>query len=708
MRQVIQSLANGSIEAADVPAPRARRGGLLIETTATLLSAGTERMLLEFGKSNLLEKALQQPQRVKEVLAKARTDGVRETLEAVRSKLDQPISLGYCNAGRVIEVGFGVEGFAIGDRVVSNGPHAEIVAVPWTLCAKIPEAVSDEEAAFTPVAAIALQGIRLAQPTLGERVAVFGLGMIGLMAVQILRANGCRVLGLDFDRRKLALARTYGAEVVDLSAGQDAVAAGMAFSDGRGMDAVIIAASAKSSDPVRQAARMSRKRGRIVLVGVTGLELDRADFYEKELSFQVSCSYGPGRYDPAYEDEARDYPFGFVRWTEQRNFEAVLDLMASSCLNTRDLVTHRFAINDAQSAYAALTDDPCAMGIVLTYPLASAQPKLVRSVPLRAPPRGPTGARLGVIGAGNFASRVLIPALKGAGADLATVASQGGVSALVHGRKNGFATAASDVDAILADPDIDAVVVATRHDSHASLSERALMAGKAVFVEKPLALTEDELDRVAVAAAAGNGVGAPILMVGFNRRFAPLVLRMKSLLGELSEPKTFILTVNAGAIPPTHWTQDPIVGGGRIVGEACHFVDLLRFLVGAPIVRLRAAKLGHPAGGVAEDKATLLLEFEDGSHGTIHYFANGPKTFPKERIEAFGAGRVLQLDNFRVLRAWGWPGFSKAMTRRQDKGHAAGAAAFVQALKTGGNSPIPLEEVLEVSRWAIRAARFES
>jgi predicted dehydrogenase len=704
MRQIIQSLADGSIEAATVPSPRARRGGVLVETAATLVSAGTERMLLEFGKGNLVEKALQQPHRVKEVLAKARAEGVLETLQSVRSKLDQPIPLGYCNAGLIVEVGPGSRGFSIGDRVVSNGPHAEVVAVPQTLCAKIPDSVSDEAAAFTPLAAIALQGVRLAQPTLGERVAVFGLGLIGLMAVQVLRANGCRVLGLDFDVRKLELARGYGAEVVNLAAGEDAVAAGLAFSDGRGVDAVIIAASTKSSDPVTQAAKMSRKRGRIVLVGVTGLQLDRADFYEKELSFQVSCSYGPGRYDPDYEERAQDYPFAFVRWTEQRNFEAVLDLMAAGSLNVAELITHRFDIGDAQSAYDTLTGDRSAMGIVLTYPTAPLETKLARTVLLKPAAAGRAGARLGVIGAGNFASRVLIPAMKAGGADLVTVTSQGGVSALVHGRKNDFAEASTDVDAVLASPDVDAVVIATRHDTHAALAERALIAGKSVFVEKPLALREDEIDRIAEAAQAH--AQPPIVMVGFNRRFAPLAVRMKELLEQLSEAKTFIVTVNAGAIPLEHWTQDPQVGGGRIVGEACHFVDLLRYLVGAPIVRIQAAKLGRPAGGVAEDKATLVVEFEDGSHGTIHYFANGSKSFPKERIEAFGGGRILQLDNFRVLQGWGWPGFNKAKSR-QDKGHSACAAAFVSALKTGGAPPIPLEEVLEVSRWSIRAARFE-
>lgn len=709
MRQIIQSLASGDIELVEVPAPSARPGHLVIETGASLLSAGTERMLLEFGRGNLIQKAMSQPQRVAEVIAKARVDGVLETLDAVRTKLDQPIPLGYCNAGVVRAVGAGVEGFQVGDRVASNGNHAELVVVPSTLCAAIPDNVSFEEAAFTPLAAIALQSVRLVEPALGERVAVLGLGLVGLMLVQILRANGCQVLGADFDRSRLARAKAFGAEVVDLSAGQDPVDVGMAFSDGRGMDAVIIAAATKSNDPVSQAARMSRKRGRIVLVGVSGLELNRAEFYEKELSFQVSCSYGPGRYDPDYEDRARDYPFGFVRWTEQRNFEAILGLMGSGALDVRQLITHRYAVDDASTAYETLVAAPDSLGIVIDYGGVTEQ-GLQSKVSLTPEPvsRVAGGARLAFIGSGAFASRILMPAMKTAGAVMDTVVSRGGLSAVLGGRKNGFANASSDVEAVLGDPAIDAVVVATRHDSHAALTAKALGAGKSVFVEKPLALTDAELDDVEAAYRAAGAAGAtPLLMVGFNRRFAPLTVKMKAMLDQLAEPKTFIVTVNAGAIPQEHWTQDKAEGGGRIVGEVCHFVDLLRHLVGAPIINLRSTRLGRPASGSADDKATIVIEFEDGSHGTIHYFANGSKAFPKERIEAFGGGRVLQLDNFRSLKGWGWKGFSKASSR-QDKGHAAGAAAFVQALQQGGKPPIAPEELMEVSRWSIRAARFDN
>ncbi len=706
MLQVIQSLANGAIEAADVPAPAAGRNGLLIETSASLLSAGTERMLVEFGRGNLIQKAMSQPDRVKQVIAKARTDGVLETLEAVRTKLDQPIPLGYCAAGRVLEVGPGAEGFRVGDRVVCNGPHAEVVARPQTLCARIPEGVSDEAASFTPLAAIALQGVRLAAPTLGETVVVIGLGLVGLLTAQIARANGCRVLGIDLDARKIALAREFGVEAVDVSGGQDPVAAAMDFSRGRGVDAVLITASTKSSDPVSQAARMSRKRGRIVLVGVTGLELDRAEFYEKELTFQVSCSYGPGRYDTEYEDRGRDYPFAFVRWTEQRNFEAVLDLIASGALRVEPLISHRFPIERAVEAYAALTGDADAVGIVLTYDRPSG-PKLARVVAVEAPRAAPGSAGVSVIGAGNFASRVLIPAFKAGGAELRSLVSQGGVSALVHARRNGFEQAVSDTDAVFGDAGTRAVVVATRHDSHAELAVRALDAGKSVFVEKPLALTEEELDAVVEARRRAIERGeAPVVMVGFNRRFAPLVVKMKAMLDQIAEPKTFVTVMNAGAIPASHWTQDAKIGGGRIVGEACHHIDLLRFLAGSPIVEAHAVRLGRPAAdGIADDKASIVLSFADGSHGTVHYFANGSASFPKERIEAFGGGRVLQLDNFRKLEGWGFSGFSRT-GGRQDKGHAAGAAAFIRTLREGGPAPIPFEELEEVARWSIRAARF--
>lgn len=701
MKQVLQSLRNGSTEIADVPCPTAKRGSLLIRTSRTLVSVGTERMLVEFGKAGWIEKARQQPDKVRMVLDKIKTDGLLPTLEAVMSKLDQPLPLGYCNVGVVVEVGSGVSGFEVGDRVASNGKHAEAVAVPVNLCARVPPQVSDDEAAFTVLGAIALQGIRLVQPTLGETVVVTGLGLIGLVTVQLLRAHGCRVLGLDFDAEKLALARSLGAETVDLAAGEDPVSAAQRLSRGRGVDAVIITASTKSNEPVHQAALMCRKRGRIVLVGVTGLELSRADFFEKELTFQVSCSYGPGRYDPNYEEKGNDYPVGFVRWTEQRNFEAVLDMMADGRLDVKPLISHRFDIAEAIRAYELVGGAAPSLGIILRYPTREETPDskvMARTVELQPPASVMGRTSVAFIGSGNYATAVLIPAFKEAGAQLRSVASSAGVSGLHAGRKFGFAETTTDVARVLSDPEIGAVVITTRHDTHAGLVCRALDAGKHVFVEKPLALTHAELDDIKSAYDRRVVVGSvPVVMVGFNRRFARQVRRISELLRAVPGPKAIVMTVNAGAIPADHWTQDRDVGGGRIIGEACHFIDLLRFLTGSPVVSHR---MNTMAGGNA-DTATIEMQYADGSIGTVHYFANGTKAFPKERLEIFCAGRVLQLDNFRKLRAFNWPGFTKLNLWRQDKGQRVCAEAFLRAAEGQGVPPIPFDELVEVARLTI-------
>ena len=699
MKQILQNLSTGQSELVEAPAPQARRGSLLIDTSVSLISTGTERMLVDFGKSGLLAKARSQPEKVRQVLDKVATDGLMTTVDAVRSKLGQPLPLGYCNVGVVRDSGG--DGFRQGDRVVSNGPHADVVSVPRNLCARIPDGVSDEAASFTVVASIGLQGIRLAKPTLGEAFVVTGVGLIGLLTVQMLRAQGCRVLAIDFDAAKLELARSLGAETCNPGAGEDPVAAGLAFSRGHGVDGVLITASTKSSDPVTQAARMCRKRGRIVLVGVTGLELNRADFYEKELSFQVSCSYGPGRYDPAYEERGQDYPIGFVRWTEQRNFEAVLDMLASGALDVTSLVTHRVAFEDAPRAYELLSTDKTALGIILTYE-HSIEPRHERSVVLSDRSIEASGrAVIGFIGAGNYASRMLIPAFKRTGAQLGSISSAGGTNAVVTGRKSGFQTATSDTEALLADPSLNAVAIATRHNSHAKLTCDALNADKHVFVEKPLALTMDELEAVKSTHAESD----KLLMVGFNRRFAPQVQTMKRLLDTVKAPKSFMMVMNAGAIPANHWTQDPKIGGGRIIGEACHYIDLMRFLAGAPIVSVQARRMGDTdAESVTEDKAVITLGFEGGSFGTIHYLANGGASFPKERVEAFAAGRTLQLDNFLKLKGFNWPGFKRQNLWRQDKGQAACAAAFVNAIEAGGAAPIPAPELFEVAKVTIEVA----
>ena len=705
MRQVLQEIGTGRTTIAEAPAPSVPSGGLCITTRCSLISAGTERMLVEFSRAGWVDKARQQPENVRQVLDKVRTDGPLATLRAVRGQLDRDLPLGYCNVGVVAAVGHEQIGFAVGDRVVSNGPHAEVVAVARNLCACIPDEVSDDAAAFTVLASIGLQGIRLAEPTIGESFVVIGLGLIGLITVQILRANGCKVLGMDPDPAKTALARSFGATIVELADGEDPITGADAFARGRGVDGVLIIAATKSNEPVSQAARMCRKRGRIILIGVTGLQLNRSEFYEKELTFQVSCSYGPGRYDPAYEVEGYDYPIGFVRWTEQRNFEAALDMMAAGTLNVEPLITHRFALTDAGRAYDLLASgsEPY-LGILLEYEVQRGPDRLSRTIPLapdvHAVTQDGTEPVIAMIGSGNYASRVLIPALAKAGAQFLGIASSGGQTAASVGRKFGFAEATSDATALITDPRINTVVIATRHDSHARLVCDALAAGKHVFVEKPLALRISELDAIDAAWRALPAEQRPLVMVGFNRRFAPYVLRMKSLLDSVAAPKTFIVTVNAGALHAEHWTQVPAIGGGRIIGEACHFIDLMRFLAGAPIKRWQVMNIDSESE-VTDDKASITLAFVDGSIGTLHYFANGHSSYPKERIEAFCAGKVLQLDNFRRLRGYGWKGFGKISSWRQDKGQAACAAAFLMAIRDGRSAPIAFEELIDVGRVTV-------
>jgi len=705
MRKVLQSLKTGEISIVEAPTPAVPANHVLIETRRTLISAGTERMLLEFGQGNLLQKAMQQPDKVKQTINKVRTDGLGPTLEAVKSKLDQPIPLGYCNAGVVAAVGKGVTAFKVGDRVVSNGSHSELVVVGQNLVTKIPDGVSDDEACFTPLAAIGLQGMRLAHPTLGETFCVIGLGLIGLLTAQLLRANGCRVIGVDFSAKRLALAKAWGVETVNLKEGEDPVATVMAMTGGRGADGVIIAASTPSDDPVTQAAKMSRKRGRIILVGVTGLSLSRPDFYEIELSFRVSCSYGPGRYETDYEERGNDYPLAFVRWTEQRNFEAVLEEMAQKRLDLTPLMSKTIDVAEAPKAYEMISEKGSpVLGVILSYP-EGRDGKFVDAIKLSdsAVHQAQAGT-VALIGVGGFGGRVTAPGLKAAGARLKTVVSRGGVSAVTEGKKAGFEEASTDLAAVLADDEIDSVVIATRHDAHASLTEQALRAGKNVFVEKPLAIHPADIDTIE-SVLQEHGESAPRLMIGFNRRFAPTSIKMKSLLDSVQQPKCLIATINAGALPASHWAHDPEQGGGRIIGEGCHFIDLMRFFVGAPITDVVTTQISlPPSDGIKNDKVTITLSFADGSIGTLHYFANGPKAFMKERYEAFVADKYMRLENFQKLETIGW-GKGASMKGKQNKGHAAALDAFVSAVQSGAPSPIPLEEVLEISRWSIRAAQ---
>ena len=707
MKQILQNLSDGATSLVDIPCPKNIKSNILIATSKTLVSAGTERMLLKFGKANYINKARQQPDKVKMVLNKILTDGLMSTVDSVRSKLDQPLPLGYCNAGVILESD--VDGFEPGDRVVSNGNHAEVVRVPKNLCAKIPDNVDDESASFTVLGAIGLQGIRLIKPTMGECFVVTGLGLIGLLCVQMLRANGCRVLGIDFDSSKCDLARKFGAETVNLSKKEDPLIKAQAFSRGRGVDGVLITAATQSNVVMHQSAEMCRKRGRIVLIGIAGLNLRRDDFFKKEITFQVSASYGPGRYDSAYEINGNDYPIGFVRWTEQRNFEAVLDMMSSGTLDVKSVITHRFDIENAIEAYSLL-DNTDVLGIVLNY---SNKNHKVLTNPIveldnqEAKIIEPNKPCVGFIGAGNYASRTLIPAFKDAGAVLDTLVTSGGISGVHHGKKNQFKSASTETADLWSNDKINTVLIVTRHDAHAQQVIDALNSGKNVFAEKPLALTLDELDKIDKSYNKANKSNKVRLMVGFNRRYAPHIIKMRQLLDSHHSPKSIIMTVNAGAIPGEHWIQDSSIGGGRIIGEGCHFIDLMRHLVGHKITSFQATMMGSAPGiDVREDKASITLCFEDGSFGTILYLANGSSAFPKERIEIFCDNAVLKMDNYRVLTGYSWPGFKKMRLFKQDKGQKACARAFVDSISNGTESPIPYEEVMESSRVSIEIANL--
>ena len=700
MKQILQNLGNGETILAEVPCPRRGAGKVLTTTTRSLVSLGTEKMLIDFGKGGLLAKARSQPDKVKQVLQKIKTDGLFTTIDAVKAKLDTPIPLGYCNVGVVVESDDD-SGYLQGDRIISNGAHAEVVAVPENLTARIPDNVTDEQAVFTVVGAIGLQGVRLLQPTLGERVVVSGLGLIGLLAVQILRANGCQVLGIDFDPRKLKLARQFGAQTVDLSAGEDPVAAAMHWTNGVGVDAVLITASAKTDELIHQVAGMCRKRGRIVLVGVVGLNLQRADFYEKELSFQVSCSYGPGRYESEFEQKGLDYPIGFVRWTEQRNFCAVLDLLADGKIDVEPLITHRFEFNDALNGYKAVSD-PGALGILLEYSESAATlSEKLKTVVKHGTSRVSAVKGVGVafVGAGGFTTRMLLPLFPKSGTHLKSIVSSTGVSAAHAATKFGFESVASDFHHVLDDADVHAVFITTPHHMHATMVCQALNAGKHVFVEKPLAMNSDELKQVEAAMVANP---QQCVMVGFNRRFSPHMTAAKDWLRSCKRSKSIIITVNAGEIPADHWTQDPEIGGGRIIGEACHFVDLARFLVGFPIQSATAFPMMGGDGRLG-DCVALHLQFDDGSIATIHYLANGSKDFPKERIEVFAGGTVVVCDNFRQTREIGGQR-RKLKTKGQDKGHKAELEAFINSLTTAGEWPISGNELFEVSQITLELA----
>ncbi|MCD6010711.1 MAG: zinc-binding dehydrogenase [Flavipsychrobacter sp.] len=684
LKQIIQSFKTGETVLVEVPAPKVKRGHVLIKTTRTLVSIGTERMLVEFGRASLLQKAMQQPERVKQVLGKIKTDGLKPTMDAVRNKLGQPLPLGYCNVGKVIAVGEGVPDFKIGDRVASNGAHAEYVCVPKNLCAHVPDSVSDEEAAFTVIGSIGLQGIRLCDPQLGETIVVVGLGLIGLITAELLVANGCKVIGIDLDPQKIAIAKKKGIIAINPKEGADVVKHVTELTNNVGADGVIITASAKSDDIISQTAKMSRKRGRIILVGVIGLNISRADFYEKELTFQVSCSYGPGRYDDSYEKGGIDYPLPYVRWTEQRNFDTLLQTIATGKLEVKSLITERVPLAEYGKIYNNISSGS-SIASLLEYPEES---NTADTVIVTSGTFAPGKGGIGIIGAGNFTSMTMLPALAAMNAPLYSIASASGVTGTALAKKYKIGKSTSDYKSILADPNVDLVIITTRHNEHARMTVESLKAGKHVFVEKPLALNREELDNILEAYNSSK-----TLTVGFNRRFSPHIQKVKQVVG--SAQMNVIATMNAGNIPSNSWVHDMKVGGGRIIGEACHYIDLITFLTGSKVKAVCMNAMGvNPQANT--DNASILLQYENGSTGVINYFANGSKAYPKERIEVYAQERTLVTDNFCVTEGFGTGNFSKLKTNT-DKGHAAQFKLLVERVKSGGGALIPFDEIVNTT-----------
>ena len=731
MKQLYQNLRTGETAVADVPLPVTRPGTVLVRTQASLVSAGTERTLVEFAEKSLLGKARSRPDLVKQVLDKARREGLLTTLDSAFNRLDQPMPLGYSSAGTIVKVDAGVQGFRAGQRVACAGGgyavHAEYCVVPQNLLALLPDNVDFESGAFTTLGAIALHGFRLAEPQLGERVAVIGLGLLGFLATGISYAAGCQVLGIDLDPDRVDLAEKIGVKAIRR---ENAEEAAQGLSNGFGFDTVLICADSPSADPVELAGAIARDRARVVAIGAVGLNIPRKIYYEKELFFVNSRSYGPGRYDPSYEEGGQDYPIGYVRWTEGRNLQGFVDLLANNRVDVRPLITHRFPIERAPSAYELITGkwNEFSLGVLLTYPdqtedkstLPDFDKKIVISEIDEIKPAEPQSCRLGILGAGNFASAVLLPILKKLpGVELVGIASGSGLSARHAADRFNIQRAASEEAEIINDPGINTIAVLTRHNLHARQVLAALNAGKHVFCEKPMAISAADLEEITyflarpvrTANASKNPFSAnPLLIVGFNRRFAPLANELKGFIDQRKEPLAAHYRVNAGHLPSTHWLHDPNLGGGRVIGEGCHFVDFLTFMVGDPPVSVVTRALPDNER-YHEDNLVMTFTFPDGSIGTIHYLANGDPTFPKERIEVFASGRVAVLDDFRSLELV-HNGRRKVNRTRlhQDKGHRSIWEAYISAITNNGSPPIPYNHLVGVTQAtfsAVEALRSE-
>lgn len=694
MKQLIQDFKTGEIKVVDVPAPRAQQGCLLVRNAWSLVSAGTERSTVSTGQKSLLGKARARPDLVKKVLESVKREGIVSAYQKVQARLDNWKTLGYSTAGEVVEVGEGVTGFRVGDRVACAGQdkasHADYVNVPANLCAAVPEGVDLQHACFTTVGTIALQGVRQAEAKLGEVVAVIGLGLVGQLSVQILKAAGCRVLGIDISPGACALALESGADAVAVRGRDDVESIVAGLTRGYGVDSVLITAAAPTNDPVELAGRISRDRGTVVMVGVTGMDIPRDLYFAKELQFRLSRSYGPGRYDPLYEEGNVDYPIGYVRWTEGRNFDAFLDLIAGGRLRLDVLITHRIPIEDALKAYDIITGKVKErfVAVLLQYPTMAVAPQRIFAVN-GTKPEAKGSVVLGVIGAGNYAQAMLLPHFKASpDVTLKAVATSSGVTARKVAERVGFALAASDPADILNDREINAVLIATRHHLHAPLVIQALEAGKTVFVEKPLVMTRPELDQVRAALEATGGR----VHVGFNRRFAPTAVAARAHLKDVPQ-QTALYRVNAGPLPNGHWLRDPVQGGGRLVGEGCHFIDFLQFLTGQKPTRVHARSLGGGAA-TAEDSFLVELSFADGSIGTILYTALGDSVFAKERVESFGGGRVIVIDDFKTGQLVVGGATQLSGGKGQDKGQATQVQLFIEAVKNGTPMPISADDLL--------------
>ena len=694
MLQILQNIKNGKTTLEDLPAPNLSKGSILIKTTDSLVSLGTERMLVEFSKSNIIQKARQQPDRVKQAMEKIKKEGLLPTLETIFNKLDQPIPLGYCNVGEVIGLADDVSEFSLGDRVASNGPHAEIVCVPKNLAVKIPKSVSNEEASFTVIGSIGLQGIRLLKPTMGETIVVYGLGLIGLITAQLLKINGCNVIGIDLDDSKCQLAEKLGIDSMNPKK-DDPVDYVNNKTKNNGCDGVIITASSTSNEIISKSANMCRKQGRIVLVGVIGLQIDRAEFYEKELTFQVSCSYGPGRYDFYYEQNGLDYPLPYVRWTEKRNFETILEAIDKFDLNVKELISEKVKLNDYEEIYNNISSKK-AIATIITYPKKINKNKKIQ-IKVKNRFLAKNVKSFGIIGAGNFTKTTMLPSLKKLGAIPKYIASSGGVNGTFLAKKYNIQNSTSDYKNILNDQNIDSVMITTRHNTHSNFVIESLKSNKNVFVEKPLGISKKEIDSiVATIAETGNSN----LTLGFNRRFSPHSIKIDNLLGSNRDSLNIIATMNAGYIEKNHWVNDLNIGGGRIVGEACHLIDLCIFFAKSKIKSICMNSLGNDQNRDT-DNASILLKFENGSNAVINYFSNGSSKYSKERVEIHSQQKTFILDNFQTTKGFGVKGF-KSYKSKIDKGHMGLLSSFLNNSKTK-KPVIPLEDILNASYASLAA-----